>query len=162
MKRAAVLALTLLAACTAKPDLAEIDRDIRASYPQVSHVQVEELDALLGSATPPLLLDTRSREEYEVSHLPGAHHAPDLATAQPLLEPGRPTVLYCSVGWRSAILTADLLEAGATDVHNLQGSIFAWANAGLPVHRDGAPVEEVHPFDSDWGVLLRRDLWTED
>lgn len=158
MRRAALLTLALLGACTAQPDLAEIDRDIRATYPQVPHVTVEELDTLLRASAPPLLLDSRSREEYAVSHLPGALHAPDLDRARGLLEPGRPTILYCSVGWRSATLAAELLGAGVSDVHNLEGSIFAWANAGLPVQRDGRTVAEVHPYDETWGTLLRRDL----
>jgi hypothetical protein len=67
-------------------------------------------------------------------------------------------VVYCSVGWRSAALADRLLAAGLDDVHNLRGSIFDWANKGLPLVRDGEPAREVHPYGRLWGLLLRPEL----
>ena len=52
-----------------------------------------------------------------------------------------------------------LAAEGFTQVHNLDGSLFQWANEGRPVYRDGRVVEEVHPYDDKWGVLLDRQLW---
>ena len=50
------------------------------------------------------------------------------------------------------------MARGFTNVRNLEGSIFEWANQGHPVERAGAPVNEVHPYDESWGTLLREDL----
>ena len=72
--------------------------------------------------------------------------------------PDMPIVAYCSVGYRSSELVQKLTERGFTNVKNLDGSIFEWANRGYPVERDGEEVREVHPFDDRWGTLLHEDL----
>ena len=55
-----------------------------------------------------------------------------------------------------------LIAAGHADVRNLEGGIFAWANAGRPMQRDGQPTRFAHPSDEKWGALLARDrhAWT--
>lgn len=105
----------------------------------------------------PILLDARSPEEYAVSHLPGAHRVdpdgrryPDLDS----LDADAPIVVYCSVGVRSGTVAKRLQDQGFTNVANLKGSIFQWANEGRPVLRNGEPVTAVHPYDATWGRLL--------
>ena len=44
------------------------------------------------------------------------------------------------------------------NVFNLEGSLFKWANEGRPVYRGSERVQEVHPFDEDWGELLDESL----
>jgi 3-mercaptopyruvate sulfurtransferase SseA len=63
-------------------------------------------------------------------------------------------VVYCSVGYRSARVAHWLGGQGYTNVRNLTGSIFQWANEGRPVFRDDRPTNEVHPYDQRWGLLL--------
>jgi 3-mercaptopyruvate sulfurtransferase SseA len=63
-------------------------------------------------------------------------------------------VVYSSVGYRSARLAHWLAGQGYTNVRNLSGSIFQWANEDRPVFRDGRPTMEVHPYDRRWGLLL--------
>jgi rhodanese-related sulfurtransferase len=108
----------------------------------------------------PLLLDTRSPEEFAVSRLPGAVRVdpdhPDLDALE--LEVARPVVLYCSVGYRSAAIAAELEARGIDEVYNLRGGIFAWANEGRTVVRNEEPVRVVHPYDALWGRLLHPDL----
>jgi rhodanese-related sulfurtransferase len=67
-------------------------------------------------------------------------------------------VFYCSAGVRSSNATARLIKSGHTNVFNLQGSIFQWANERRPVLRDGEVVDVVHPYDERWGVLLDSQL----
>ncbi|WP_341530889.1 rhodanese-like domain-containing protein [Nostoc sp. UHCC 0302] len=108
----------------------------------------------------PLLVDARSQAEYAVSHLKTAVRidaiAPDLT---PLLTVSKdtPIVVYCSVGYRSAILTQQLDAAGFECVFNLSGGIFQWANEGRPIFKDEHPVKLVHPYDAIWGKLLKAD-----
>jgi 3-mercaptopyruvate sulfurtransferase SseA len=66
--------------------------------------------------------------------------------------------VYCSVGYRSARIVERLRAAGHSDVRNLRGSIFQWANEGRPVVRGDSTVHKVHPFDATWGRLLNADL----
>ncbi len=107
--------------------------------------------------TPPLVLDARTPAEYAVSHL---RDAVPVDPARPSLRPlaGRakndPLVVYGSVGYRSARLAHWLAGQGYTNVRNLSGSIFQWANEDRPVFRDGRPTSEVHPYDRRWGLLL--------
>ena len=134
---------------------------VRRDFPGVEHVSTAELARLLESENAPVLLDVREQAEYDVSHLPGAIRVQPGSDASELvetLESGTPIVAYCSVGYRSSELVQKLSERGFTDVHNLEGSIFEWANEGHRVERDGEDVREVHPFDKSWGALLDEEL----
>ena len=164
---AAAIALCLAAAAACAPPLpapswADVDRLVADRYPDVPQLTTARLAEMLGAGRRPVvLLDAREAEEYAVSHLPAAHHAPSLDAALRLVRESPPdavVVAYCSVGVRSSALAARLRERGVAEVHNLQGSLFAWANEGRPVYRGGTRVVEVHPFDRHWGSLLDADL----
>ena len=110
----------------------------------------------------PILLDTRAPEEFAVSQLHGAELAPDERAALQRLQDhpkDQRIVLYCSVGYRSSGMAEKLMKDGFTNIHNLEGSLFAWANEGRPVYRGDRQVEVVHPYDKKWGKLLQRNLW---
>lgn len=140
---------------------------VTEAFPSVPQVSTGKLEAELGKppGSRPVLFDVRAPEEYAVSHLPGAHSIPDLEAAEAWLEAhgGDPAiVVYCSVGYRSSELAQGLADRGVTDVRNLEGSIFLWANEGRPLHRGSKRTVEVHPFDRDWGKLLQREHWPPD
>ena len=118
-----------------------------------------------GSRPAPVLVDVRSPAERGVSTLPGAVGVNDGAAAVAALaslDPSAPVVVYCAGGLRSAKAARKLIEAGHTNVQNLEGGIFAWANDGRPMERDGRPTRYAHPSDEKWGALLARDrhAWT--
>jgi rhodanese-related sulfurtransferase len=138
------------------PNWEEIDKLISRKYPTVAHIEVEELHAALERGESPLLIDARTPEEYAVSHLPGARNLTSADEVRTDKETA--IVVYCSVGVRSAILAKALQEAGFRRVHNLRGSIFAWANKGYPLWRGDTSADKVHPYDKQWGTLLNRDL----
>jgi rhodanese-related sulfurtransferase len=129
--------------------------EVRANHPSVVHVPVEDLARELATAKP-VLLDARQKEEFEASHLPGAELAPDLDTALEVLSrsPNAPVVVYCSVGMRSSALAEELVAHGYTSTRNLEGGIFAWANAGQTLVDSSGPASRVHPFNRRWGALL--------
>ena len=137
---------------------------VRASFPGVPQMSVEELDRRLDEEPAPLVIDVREPFEYEVSHLPGAFHAQgeDIAGLIAEVEPDRPVVLYCSVGYRSSAAVADLIQSRDPDlqgrVWNLEGSIFEWANSGRPVYRGQERTDRVHPYGRQWSKLLEPHL----
>ncbi len=141
-----------------------VERMIRERFPEVPQVSTAELGEWLqtpGKALP-LLLDARTSEEWAVSHLPGALLATSEDQALVELqsaEQNHPIVVYCSVGYRSAVLARQLIARGFTNVHNLEGSIFAWANEGRPVYQGEREVRQVHPYNKVWAQLLNRELW---
>lgn len=136
---------------------------VRERFPEVQQLQPAELAAWLADTNrvQPVLLDVRTKAEFAVSHLPGARQVEPKAVAADLvatLPTNRPVVVYCSVGYRSSELAARLRRVGVTNVLNLEGSIFQWANEGRPVERDGQPVREVHPYNETFGHLLKEEL----
>lgn len=137
---------------------------IQRQFPNVKQISVTQLHAWLTDPRhkPPILLDVRSNIEFQVSHL---HHAQWINSNQTVRQAmanvtrDEAIVVYCSVGYRSSAYAQRLMKEGFTHVTNLRGSIFQWANAGLPVYRNGAIVHHVHPYDHHWGTLLKRSLW---
>lgn len=143
------------------PTLDDVKASIQEQYPGVRTITADDLQAMLASENPPQLLDVREPEEYAISHLPGALRVDPGAGPEDVfseLDPDRPVVAYCSVGYRSAVLIDRLQPLWASPMFNLEGAIFAWANQGRPlVNREG-PVRRVHPFDARWGQLLEEEL----
>ncbi|MEO1033944.1 MAG: rhodanese-like domain-containing protein [Pseudomonadota bacterium] len=131
--------------------------EVRAKYTDVRHVTPEQLLAMPGE---PLLIDVREADEYGVSRLPNALHAPDRASLLALVEAAadRPVVVYCSLGVRSSEAARFLAKHGHDDVANLDGSIFRWANEGRPLVNDFGPTDRAHPYNLWWGRYLKRNL----
>ena len=133
---------------------------VRAKFPRVPQLSTTQLATWLveTNRVQPVLLDVRTRKEFELSHLPGARWTdPDSkpkAIEKSLADHPGPVVVYCSVGWRSSALAQRLMEAGRTNVSNLEGSIFAWANEHRPLESAGKPTDKVHPYNRTFGRLL--------
>ena len=105
-----------------------------------------------------LLLDTRTPDEYRVSHLRGAKFVDydkfrdfDLKD----VARNRPVVVYCTVGARSEQVGAWLREQGFRDVRNLYGGIFQWMNDGQAVVNAQGPTTDVHPYSLLWRPWLK-------
>jgi rhodanese-related sulfurtransferase len=136
-----------------------IERLIQRKFPTVNWLSTQQLVGWLRDrAQPqPLLLDARTEAEYQVSHLPQAQridpYHPNLEEIA--VDKDVPVVVYCSVGYRSAKIAQQLEESGFTNVYNLEGSIFQWANEGNPVFRGDRPTSRVHPYNANWGRLLK-------
>ncbi len=121
---------------------------IAKEFPSVKSIGTAEL---AKTEPKPVLLDVRTVAEFDVSRLAGARRVdPDAAATTVALPKNTPIVTYCSVGYRSAKFAKRLQEAGFTNVRNLEGSIFQWANEGRPIE----PGTKVHPYNKKWGVLL--------
>lgn len=139
---------------------------VRSRFPNVRQVTPAEAAAWLGStnASPPQLLDVRTEAEYRISHLAGARRVdPGIETKDLLgrIDRKRPVLVYCAVGYRSSELAARLMEAGVTNVANLEGSIFAWANEGRPLEADGRAASRVHPYNRKFAGLLKPECRAE-
>jgi rhodanese-related sulfurtransferase len=139
----------------------ELKAEIRERFPDVRQLSTKEFHDWVANTNrvQPLLLDCRASEEFETSHLQGAalfdgqFDHPDKTV---------PIVVYCSVGYRSSVAAKALVARGFSDVRNLEGSIFEWANAGYPVFQGSNRVTQVHPFDKKWGTLLDKRFHPEE
>jgi rhodanese-related sulfurtransferase len=134
---------------------------VRSDFPTVPRISTKEVAAWLSDTkrARPVQLDVRTKPEFEVSHLHGAQRIePDSAADAVNLPRDKPIVTYCSVGYRSGAFAKKLQDAGYTNVQNMSGSIFEWANEGRPVERNGERVQKVHPYNSTWGKLLKSEF----
>jgi rhodanese-related sulfurtransferase len=142
------------------PSWPEVKRKIRADHPSITQINIAQLQELYKKPEAFRLVDVRASAETAVSHLPGAvfYSSSGQIGQAYSANKNQNIVVYCSVGWRSAKIVSELQAMGFTQVSNLEGSIFEWANEGLPVFRGRERVKTVHPFDSTWQVLLKPEL----
>ncbi len=169
--RRTVFAIVLCAALSAPNATAEPSTEalwqetlnrIRDDFPRVNHISTDELATMLARQTPFVLLDTRRPEEFSVSHIKGAVLSEDVGDALDALENRSRddlVIVYCSVGYRSSKIAAKLARRGYSNVFNLEGSLFKWANEDRPLFRDVRPAAKVHPYDDEWGQLLEPKFW---
>ncbi len=134
--------------------LRAVEAAVGARFPSVRQASADEVMRL----NRPLLIDVRQPAEFAVSHLPGAVRLdPDRPDFSQLtgVDPARPVVVYCSVGYRSSAMAVRLDSLGFHRVMNLRGGIFRWVEQARPlVDSLGRPVAVVHPYDATWGRLI--------
>jgi rhodanese-related sulfurtransferase len=89
-----------------------------------------------------LLLDVRSKAEFDVGHVLDAKHVPqdELAQSAETLKKYRDKVVVacCESGMRSGAAARVLRAQGFTKVVNLQGGLQAWRAENLPLVRADA------------------------
>jgi phage shock protein E len=97
----------------------------------------EEVLSLVGAADAPLILDTRTSEEFAAGHVPGAVNIPYTEVAERVaeIEPyrDRGVVVYCEKGRRAEVAAGALEAAGFDDVRLLEGHMSGWRASGHPV-----------------------------
>jgi rhodanese-related sulfurtransferase len=105
------------------------------------------------------ILDTREKEEFEVSHLNGAKWVGfdtfkmDVVSN---LDKSKPVLVYCTVGVRSQAIGKKLTAAGFTKVYNLYGGIIQWSNESMPLFQNGRQTIQVHTYSITWGIWLKK------
>lgn len=150
---------TLFAICGfswTKFDWNSVNRSIDKKYPSIASISTEVLKQKLERQDVITIIDVRESNEFNISHLPKAINATDSTLIELPLE--TTIIVYCSVGLRSAKFAENLNKRGYTDVFNLRGSIFEWANNDYPLKRGNQTVTVVHPYNKKWGSLVKTPL----
>ena len=81
------------------------------------------------------VVDVREPHEFAAGHIPGAINQP-LSRFDPAdLPTGKPVVLICQAGARSAKALGKALAAGATDIRHYPGGMSGWRASGGEVVR---------------------------
>ena len=97
-----------------------------ASYEQITQ---EEAKQIMDTTNGYILLDTRTQEEYDHSHIPGALLIPHTEIAQraeaELPDKDQVILVYCRSGNRSKQASEVLAELGYTNVKEF-GGIHTW------------------------------------
>jgi rhodanese-related sulfurtransferase len=110
---------------------------------QVTTYTVEQARALHGH---PGVQFVDVRDVRELEHdgvIPGALHAPrgmlefwvdpDSPYHRDVFAQDKEYVLFCALGWRSALATKTLMDMGLERVAHVEGGFTAWREAGAPV-----------------------------
>lgn len=84
-----------------------------------------------------LLIDVREQAEYDAGHIPGITLIPMSEISGRLAEipKDKTVIITCRSGNRSSQVAGYLREQGFTNIHDMQGGILAWQQAGLPVEQ---------------------------
>lgn len=79
------------------------------------------------------VIDVREPWEYVRGHVPGAQNIPlgEIADVAPTLQ--EPIVFVCASGNRSGHAAQYLVSLGKSQIANLTGGTFGYAQAGLPL-----------------------------
>lgn len=128
----------------------------------VPQIRTAELKIKIETKQNLAILDTRSPEEYEVSHILGAKLI-DYNNFKPQdvlpFNKSSEVIVYCTVGARSENIGEKLLELGFTDVKNLYGGIFQWVNEDGPiVNKKNQPTDSVHTYSWLWSYWLEKGV----
>jgi rhodanese-related sulfurtransferase len=132
---------------------------VKRKFPNQDILLPDAYAAALAAEDEPQVLDVRSVEEFEVSHLMGATRVDvDAPSCGVGLDAARTVYVYCAGGYRAARYAERLKNAGIPKVVNLSGGIFAWANDGHPIVQDGQTAARVHSGSSWFRRLLKPSL----
>jgi rhodanese-related sulfurtransferase len=109
-------------------------------------------------------LDTREKEEYDVSHLKNAISVgykkfDEKYVLDRIPDRSQPIIVYCSIGVRSENIGEKLKKLGYTKILNLHGGIFEWKNKGGQVFNDQEMLtDSVHAYSKHWGRFLHKGI----
>jgi rhodanese-related sulfurtransferase len=125
----------------------------------IPYISIEQLKADLVNNEKLILLDTRSKEEYEVSHLKDAQwigykEFEELKVKN--IDKNSKIVVYCSVGVRSEKIGEKLKSLGFENIKNLYGGVFEWVNNGYTIYVNQEPTENIHTYNKRWGQYIKR------
>ena len=109
---------------------------------QVKTYSVEDVKAKLGDAKVQII-DIRDVRELAEGTVLGAHHAPRgmlefwVDPESPYHKPmfsdeSKEFILFCGLGWRSALAAKTLQDMGMTNVAHMDGGYAQWVKAGSP------------------------------
>jgi len=136
----------------------------------VQEIIAQDLQSRFDGSKPTLLIDTREKDEQDVSIISGAvlvSPAQSLTEVKELQtfvkeyiteknQADDPlVVVYCTAGYRSARSISHLPQELQPRVLNLHGGIIAWVNAlGTVVGMDGEPSSSVHGYNLIWAKFI--------
>ncbi|MFT6345386.1 MAG: rhodanese-related sulfurtransferase [Paraglaciecola sp.] len=132
---------------------------LKGSVPVIS---TGDLADLIKCESDWLILDSRELVEFKTSHLPNAKWVGDHDFSICRLS-GTPkdtnVVVYCSIGVRSEKIAEKLIASGFSNVWNLYGGIFAWANEHKTlIELNQTPTLAVHGYSQKWATLLEHHI----
>ncbi len=114
-----------------------VNTDCRSQVGQHKLISAELLQHMVQKDSTVVLVDVRTKVEYNNGHLINAIHSNFLGLhfvdAFENISTDKTVILYCQTGHRSKYATKKLLKMGYKQVYDLQGGFKEWSLQGLPV-----------------------------
>ena len=133
-----LLVILALAACGAQPAAPAPAADVAAAETLNLPVDIDTATVeQIRNRDDVVLIDVREDSEYADGHIPGATliplgQIPDRLNEIPT---DKTVVAVCRSGNRSGQATNFLREQGFDNVHNMQGGMNAWGQAGYEIEK---------------------------
>lgn len=139
------------------------DEKVKSLYRNtVPLIKADELVTRQKENEDVLMLDVRTEEEYNTSHLSGASFIDYEGFSKndvkniPL---DTEIVVYCAIGYRSERIGEKLQKLGFENVKNLYGGIFDWKNTDhAVVNSAGVETDSVHTYNEKWSKWLYKGV----
>ena len=116
-----LLAMLLLAACG--------QEEIKSQEQGYMNITADQAKEIMDTQSGYVILDTRTQEEYDEGHIPGAIVIPYDAVKEKaegiLTDKNQLILVYCRSGRRSKIAAEDLVALGYTNIKEF-GGILDW------------------------------------
>lgn len=161
MRPLVILFLLLICFKTSKAQNSINQTIERYNSGSIPYISIDELKLKLEDKDSLVLLDTRSFEEYTVSHLKNAVWVGFKKFEDHKLnniKRGSKIIVYCSVGVRSEKVGEKIKALGYYNIKNLYGGIFLWVNKGYPIYKNGSPTEEIHTYNNRWEKYVNNGI----
>lgn len=148
-----------MTACAQK----SFDEKMKSLYSgTVPLIYSEQVDSLKEKHPGVYLLDVRTIEEYNVSHIPGStfidYDGFQKRDVKSIPKDAR-VIVYCAVGYRSERIGEKLQKLGYENVYNLYGGIFDWKYNDLTIlNSQNQPTDSVHTYNKDWSQWLLKGV----
>lgn len=112
---------------------------VEESRKRIKEITPQELKDKMDKNEPLSLIDVREDHEWTKGHIPKAIHVGkgiierDIETMLPEMD--TPIIVYCSGGFRCALVADTLQHMGYTQVSSLDTGLQGWLDAGYDMTR---------------------------
>ena len=114
---------------------------VLAAEQKYKNVDVQQFEKL-RTDTNNVVLDVRTKKEFEAGHMPGATNidvnAPDFEQKVAKLDKNKTYLVHCAAGRRSARACEKLGTMDFKKLYNLEGGYTAWEKAGNKGEKPGS------------------------
>ncbi len=101
---------------------------------RIKEIPVKNLKEKIEQHQAVTLIDVREDQEWAQGHIPSAIHISkgtiERDIEKKVTDLQTPIVVYCSGGFRSALVADNLQNMGYTDVHSLETGLQGWIGQG--------------------------------
>jgi rhodanese-related sulfurtransferase len=134
------------------------------------NIVVEETKQLTDTEDDIIVLDVRTKEEFDSGHIKGALSIPlpELSNRTGELNMSNKIVVYSANGNNSTVACNILIKNGSTRVYKVSGGINAWNESGYPIVTPEMSHPEIPGFEAIFALgalvivaycLWRKNVW---